>query len=191
MKSLRKQGTRAAGFTIIEVMFALMIFMAMVLMVASVIPITAQAVRYSTDFSQAQTVVMKKIAQVQEAGYTNMTGPLLGQSGLDIVDGTPTTPATNANGDQTGSLEFTTTDNLWRFFPGGMTSTGTQDTTSATRPRGFIFFAPYTPSLISGSSPAVYGTIRVTVVIQWWGWGSRGRMHSYTASTLVSRTPVL
>lgn len=168
-----------------------MIFMAMVLMVASVIPITAQAVRYSTDFSQAQTVVMKKIAQVQEAGYTNMTGPLLGQNGLDIVDGTPTTPAANANGDQTGSLEFTTTDNLWRFFPGGITSSGTQDTTSATRPRGFIFFTPYTPSLISGSSPAAYGTIRVTVVIQWWGWGSRGRMHSYTASTLVSRTPVL
>lgn len=191
MKFFRKPRCQAKGFTIIEVMFALMIFMAMVLMVASVIPITAQAVRYSTDFNQAQTVVMKKIAQIQEAGYNNMTGPLLGQNGLDVVDGTPTTPASNSNGDQTGSLEFTVTDNIWRFFPGGTTTAGAQDTSSLTRPRGFIFFAPYTASAISGTSPTVYGTIRVTVVVQWWGWGSRGRMHSYSASTLVSRTPIL
>ena len=191
MKSTKRGLRTGAGFTLIEVMFALMVFMAMVVMVAAVIPITARAVRYSTDYNQAQILVMKKIAQIQEAGYTNMTGPLLGQNGLDIVDGTPSTPATNAQGDQTASFEFTTTDNVWRFFPGGATSSGTQDTTSTQRPRGYIFIAPFTTSAISGTSPTAYGTIRVTVVVQWWGWGSRSRMQSYSATTLVSRTPVL
>lgn len=177
------------GFTLFEVILALAIFTAMITMVGAMIPITIQAVRYSADYNQAQGLVLKKIAQLQEAGYSNMDAPTLGQSGMDIVDGTPSTPATNANGDQTGSFEFTTTDNLWRFFPGGQNANGTQNTTSAQRPRGYIFIEPFTPSAVSGSSPVVYTVIRATVVVQWWN--TRGRMQSYASSTLLSQTPVL
>lgn len=182
---------RRRGFTLFEVILALAIFSAMIVMVGAMIPITIQAVRYSTDYNQAQTVVMKKIAQLQEAGYTNINGPSLGQNNLDIVDGTPTTPATNTEGSQTATFEFTVTDNLWRFFGGGTNTNGTQNTSSTRRPRGYIFIEPYIPSLITGSSPATYSMIRATVVIQWWGWGSRSRMKSYTASTLLSQTPAL
>lgn len=171
-------------------MLALTVFLGMFLLLAVLLPVTARAVRYSTDFNQAQSITLKKLAQLQEAGFANMTGPSLGQSGLQVVDGTPSTPATNDRGDETASFEFSTTDRLWTFFPGGANADGTQNTVGARRPRGYVFLEPYNPSAITGSSPTTYSLIRATVVVQWWGWGSQSRMRTYTATTLISKTTI-
>ncbi len=173
-----------------EVFLALIVLSALVVLVGAMIPLMARSVRASTDFSQAQSLAMHKIAQLQEAGYSNIEGARLNQNGLKIVDGTGTAPLSNSNGDKSASLEFTTTDNLWRYFPIGTTSSGTQDTTSSNRPRGYIFIAPYTPSAVTVSGVTRYPMIQVTVVVQWWGWGSRNQMKNYSTSILLSETAV-
>jgi prepilin-type N-terminal cleavage/methylation domain-containing protein len=172
---------RISGFTLLEVVLAVMIFSAMAMMFAAAMPLAARSVRYGNDWAQASSLVMHKINQLQEAGYTAMTGPGLGQSGAGIVDGTPTAPSTNANGNQSGSFEFTTTDNLATYFQGGSSA----DTTK--RPRGYLTIAPYTPSLNSATS--VYSMIQATVRIVWTD--ARGRQQSFALTTLVPRTPVL
>ncbi|MBB6049742.1 prepilin-type N-terminal cleavage/methylation domain-containing protein [Armatimonas rosea] len=178
------------GFTFFEVMLAMMILSSMIVLAGMTLPIMARSVRYASEFNQAQMLVMHKIAQLQEAGYSNIEGSQLNQNGLMIIDGTGTAPLNNANGDVSTTVEFTTTDNLWRYFPGGMTSSGTQDTTSATRPRGYIFIEPFTPSVVTTGSTTSYNLIRVTVTVQWWGWGGVSQMHHYSASTLISKTLV-
>ena len=186
-KKLRRQ---RSGFTFVEVMLAMMVLTAILVIVGATLPVMARSVRYATDFNQAQSLVMHKIAQLQEAGYDKIEGSDLNQNSLDIVDGTGTAPLNNANGDQSATLEFTVVDNLWRFFPGGASSNGTQNTTSATRPRGYIFIEPFTPSAVVNGSTTTYNLIRITVTVQWWGWGSRNQMHYYSASTLISKTVV-
>jgi type II secretory pathway pseudopilin PulG len=171
-------------------MLAMIILTAMIVMTGATLPIMARSVRFATEFNQAQLLVMHKINQLQEAGYSNMEGSILNQNNLKIIDGTGTSPLNNANGNVTSTVEFTNTDNLWRYFPGGMTGSGSQNTTSATRPRGFIFFEPYAPSAVVSGSTTTYNLIRVTVTVQWWGWGSRNQMHHYSASTLISKTIV-
>lgn len=179
---------RRRGFTFYEVMLAMIILTSMIIITGATLPIMARSVRYASEFNQAQMLVMHKINQLQEAGYENIEGADLNQNGLKIIDGTGTAPLNNANGDVSATVEFTTTDNLWRYFPGGMTASGTQNTSSATRPRGYIFFEPYTPSAVVNGSTTTYTLIRVTVTVQWWGWGSRHQMHHYSASTLISKT---
>ena len=178
--------SRAGGFTIVEVVMAMFVLSMMALMCAAVIPAATRSSHYTADYSQAQSLVMHKINQVQEAGYTNMNGPGLGQSGQDVVDGTPTSPTASANagGSQSASFEFTTTDNLWRYFPGGANSSGTASTAS-NRPRGFLSIAPYSPSSVSG----VYDFIQVTITVQWTD--ARGRTQNYGATTLVARNKVI
>jgi type II secretory pathway pseudopilin PulG len=190
MRQSPKVRRHERGFTFFEVMLAMIILTSMVILTGTTLPIMARSVRYASEFNQAQMLVMHKISQLQEAGYDKIEGSDLNQNNLKIIDGTGTTPLNNANGDVSGTVEFTTTDNLWRYFPGGMTTSGTQDTSSSTRPRGYIFIEPYTPSAVVNGSTTTYNLIRVTVTVQWWGWGSRNNMHHYSASTLISKTVV-
>ncbi len=168
----------------------MIILSSMLILIGATLPVMARSVRYASEFNQAQMLVMHKIAQLQEAGYSNIEGSKLNQSNLKIIDGTGTSPLNNSNGDVSATFEFTTTDNLWRYFPGGMNSLGAQDTTSATRPRGYIFIEPFTPSATTSGGITTYSLIRVTIVVQWWGWGSVTQMHHYSASTLISKTLV-
>ena len=46
-----------------------------------------------------------------------------------------------------------------------------------------------TDAVVNGST-TTYNLIRITVTVQWWGWGSRSQMHYYSASTLISKTVV-
>ena len=186
----KKSRYRQSGFTFFEVMLSMVVLTSMVILVGATLPIMARSVRYASDFNQAQSLVMHKIAQLQEAGYTNIEGGILNQNNLRIIDGTGTAPLNNGNGNQSTTVEFTVTDNLWRYFPGGTTSSGAQNTSSATRPRGYIFIEPFTPSATVSGSTTTYNLIRITVTVQWWGWGSRNQMHHYSASTLISKTAV-
>jgi Tfp pilus assembly protein PilV len=186
----RQPRRRKAGFTFPEVFLAMVVLTAILMLVGAMVPLMVRSVRYASDFNQAQSLTMHKVAQLQEAGYENIEGVRLNQSVLKIIDGTGTAPQSNANGDKSATLEFTVTDNVWRYFPGGATTTGTQNTTSATRPRGYIFISPYTPSAVTSGGVTRYNLIQATVVVQWWGWGSRNQMHNYSTTALLSRTTV-
>ena len=179
---------RKRAFSIIEVVLSLIVLMFMVILVAAVIPTSLRNTRYSADFSQAASLVQHKINQFQDAGYSNMSAPSLGQSGLKLVDGTPSTPATNARGAASGTFEFTDTDKLWQYFNGGMDSSGNQ-LTGATTPQGYIYIAPYTPSAYINTAGATeYGLVRITITIQWWT--GKGSMQSFSGTTLVPRAVV-
>ena len=174
-----------------EVVLALLVFLMMIVLVAAVIPVTVRLARSNADYNQSASLVLHKLSQLQEAGYQNMSGPALGQNNLAIVDGTPTTPASNLSGDQASTFEFTQTDLLWQYFSGGMDDSGDQVTGSRS-PHGYLYIAPYPPSattVTSGSSTiTVYGLIRVTVTIQWWTAG--GQMQSFSATALLPRASV-
>lgn len=177
------------AFTMVEVVLSLVVLMFMVLLVAAVLPISLRNSRYNSDFSQATTLLQHKINQLQDAGYANMTGPLLGSGGLAIIDGTPNTPSTNPLGAASATFEFTETDHLWEFFNGGMDSTGTRITTGNI-PRGYLYIAPYSPSVYQNpvTCQDEYGLIRATVVVQWWT--SKGNQQSLSATTLIPRAVV-
>ncbi|WP_309721785.1 hypothetical protein [Armatimonas sp.] len=176
------------AFTILEVVLALVVLMFMAIMVTAVVPISLRTVRTSSDFTQATSLVQHKVNQLQDAGYTNLTGPGLGQNGLEIVDGTPGTPATNTLGNATATFEFTDTDKLWQYFAGGMDDTGAR-VTNATSPRGYLYIAPYAPSSYTNAAGATeYGLIRATVTVQWWT--SKGQIQSFSATTLIPRVTV-
>jgi type II secretory pathway pseudopilin PulG len=176
------------AFSIMEVVLSLVILMFMVLMVAAVIPASLRNTRYSSDFSQAASLAQHKVNQLQDAGYMSMTGPILGQSGLKLVDGNPGNPANNTAGDQSATFEFTNTDRLWQYFNGGMDEAGNQ-IVDANSPHGYLYIAPYTPSVYnSAAGSAEYGLIRATVTIQWWT--SKGNMQSFSTTTLIPRAIV-
>jgi len=172
----------------VEVVLSLVVLMFMVLLVAAVLPISLRNSRYNSDFSQATSLIQHKINQLQDAGYTNMTGPLLGGNGLSIVDGNPGTPATNDRGTESATFEFTEHDHLWEFFNGGMDADGNRVTTG-NRPRGYLYIAPYTPSAYTNAAgQPEYGLIRATVTVQWWT--SKGNMQSLSGTTLIPRAVV-
>jgi type II secretory pathway pseudopilin PulG len=176
------------AFTITEVVLSLLIVLFMVVMVAAVVPSSLRTSRYSADFSQAASLVQHKINQLQDAGYNGMNGPNLGGSGLAIVDGSPSAPATNPRGVETVTFEFTDRDKIWQYFAGGMDSTGVQ-LTGANSPHGYIYLAPYAPSAYTNAAGASeYGLIRATVTVQWWT--SKGNMQAFSGTTLIPRATV-
>lgn len=176
------------AFTIMEVVLSLLIVLFMVVMVAAVVPSSLRTSRYSTDFSQAASLVQHKINQLQDAGYNGMNAPNLGGHGLAIIDGSPNSPATNPLGDQSVTFEFTDRDKLWQSFAGGVDATGARITGSNT-PRGYIYLAPYSPSAYTNTAGATeYGLIRATVTVQWWT--SKGNMQAFSGTTLIPRATV-
>lgn len=186
----RKHGATPTkrAFSIIEVVLSLIVLMFMVILVAAVIPTSLRNTRYSADFSQAASLVQHKINQFQDAGYFAINGPTLGQNGLEIVDGTPGSPANNLHGSQSATFEFTDTDKLWQYFNGGMDSSGNRVTGSHS-PRGYIYISPYEPSQYDNASLGIkYGLVRVTITIQWWT--GKGNMQSFSGTTLVPRAVV-
>ena len=155
------------------------------IMIGTTVPIAARANSNNQTYAAAASICTHKLHQCQSAGFTAMTGPLLGQSGRLIVDGTPATPSTNAGGASVASFEFSDTEMLWQTFPSGATTSGVKSTAS-TRPVGTLAITPYVPSLISGSgASAIYGLIQVTATITWYD--NKGRVHSISLDTMVSR----
>lgn len=155
------------------------------MMIGSTVPVALRADSTNRTFATAASICAHKLRQCQAAGFTAMTGPLLGQSGRAIVDGNPTTPATNTGGASIASFEFSDTESLWQTFPSGATTAGVKSTGSQ-RPVGTLSITPYAASLISGSgSSAIYGLIQVTASITWYD--QRGVAHTFSMDTMVPR----
>ena len=172
------------SISLIEVLVALFCMVVLVLMVGTAVPLAIRGNQNNQAFMVATTACLHKLRQCQAAGFTAMTGPLLGQSGRQIVDGTPTTPASNSGGGQTGSFAFTDTDTLWKVMPSGLNPDGTKNT-GTFRPQGSLTIAPYTPSLISGTN---YGLIQVTATVLWYD--TRNLPHRISMHTMVPREPM-
>jgi prepilin-type N-terminal cleavage/methylation domain-containing protein len=177
MKSYSKRRIRQQGFTMVEVVMSLIIFTVMALLTAAVVPISARSVRYGNDYTQAATLAMHKVNQLQEAGYANMNRNL---NSLGVVDSNATLPTTtaNASGAASGASTFTTKDNLATYFIGG-----------ASAPAGNLSVAPYTPSGVTVGGVTTYSIIQVTIEVRWRD--ARGRSQNYFTKTLISKNPIL
>ncbi len=156
---------------------ALIIFTVMALLTAAVVPISARSVRYGNDYTQAATLAMHKVNQVQEAGYANINRNL---TSLGVVDANATLPTATANtlGGASGASTFTTKDSLATYFVGG-----------ASAPVGNLSIAPYLPSGVTVGSVTTYSVIQVTIEVKWRD--VRGRSQNYFTKTLISKNPIL
>lgn len=165
------------GFTLMEVMLALMIFTIMALLTATVIPISARSVRYGNDYGQAATLVSHKINQLQEAGYANMNRNLANTT-YKVVDSNGSLPTVNNNatGTKSGSATFTTRDGLSTYFTGGVSD-----------PKGTIAIAPFAPS--RDARTGAYGVIEALVTVTWRD--VRGRQQSFATKTFITKHPIL
>jgi type II secretory pathway pseudopilin PulG len=166
-------------FTLIEVMFALIILAAMAVMFGVIMPVAGRNTRYAADYAQASSLVMHKINQIQEAGFDNMDAP--GFTAAGITD-TISLPTNNDTGAQQFTAEFTTIDNLAQFF----NDKAGAPANSTDKPHGYIYIAPYSASLLA--VPGTYSLIRATVMVQWKN--SRGQVQSFSATTLVPKTTI-
>jgi prepilin-type N-terminal cleavage/methylation domain-containing protein len=120
MKPYRKRqvGARCQrGFTLVEVMFGMMIFTMMVLIFSAVFPFALRTAEFSNNYSQAALLAQHKIDELQTAGFSRLDYTDL--NGLGIIDSSP----------NTSPYSFTTVDNLdgggsnHGYFPAGSTGT--------------------------------------------------------------------
>jgi len=110
-------GRGQRGFTLVEVMFGMMVFIMMVLIFSAVFPFALRTAEFSNNYSQAALLAQHKIDELQTAGYSRLDYTDL--SSLGIIDASP-----NAS-----PYSFTTVDNLdggganHGYFPVGSTGT--------------------------------------------------------------------
>lgn len=100
--------SRTKGFTIVECIFSMIIFMMMILVFAAVFPFAVRTAQFSNNYAQASLIAQRKIDQLLAAGHDKLDYTDL--SGLGIIDTTATS----------SPYSFTTVDNL----VGGNGSTG-------------------------------------------------------------------
>lgn len=173
------------AISLIEVLIALFCVLMFAVMIGSTVPVALRADSNNRTFAAAAAICAHKLRQCQAAGFTAMTGPLLGQNGRAIVDGAPSAPTSNSGGAATASFEFSDTEKLWQTFPSGSIPPGIKSM-GGQRPVGTLSLAPYAPSLISGSgASAIYGLIQVTATVTWYD--ARGLSHTFAMDTLVPR----
>jgi prepilin-type N-terminal cleavage/methylation domain len=80
--------TRCAGFTLVEVMIALMVFAFLSLVFATSLPVSRKASRMNSQYTQAANLCQHKIDQLRARGYGGLTYTELKNTG--VIDSTPT-----------------------------------------------------------------------------------------------------
>ncbi len=80
---------RKSGFTLVEVMIALMVFTVLTLIFATSIPLAQKAAKMSGRYSQAISLCQHKIDQIRAVGYGRINYTELSDAG--IIDGSPLT----------------------------------------------------------------------------------------------------
>ena len=160
------------AFTMVEVMFMLMMFTMMTMVFAAIIPTMARASGQSNLYTTVSSIAQSKVTQLQEAGYFNIDSVHLGSTGRNVID-TETTPSLPSNTDGQGVATFTFTNKeaLWKYLPGGMLSNGQINTDSSQAPYGTIKIEP-APNMLyiedaSTSNAPVAAMIKATITISW------------------------
>ena len=149
---------RQRGFTIMEVVLAMTVFLMMVLMFAAAFPLTVRAAQFSSNYAQATQIAQHKMDQLRAVGYGSLNGAAL--AGTGIIDSA--TAVANPTGSPSGSTSysFTASDNLTAYFAAGSGGTVT-----------------ISPDTNSGSSPV----LDVTVLVSWTGGSVSSGNYSVTA----------
>ena len=179
MRSRRTAGSnnRHSGFTLIEVVFALAIFLAMVIVFAAVFPIAVTASRFSNNYSQAAELAQHKIDELRGlpwSGFSSANFISNGESNLlsnNVIDaGTCTTIGSGF------TCNFTNIDNIANngsnigYFPAGSVAT-----------------VSVTPDTNDGAFSYVVYT--ATVTISWSGGGVSSGSYSTAAKLVENVSP--
>jgi competence protein ComGC len=164
------------AFTMIEVMFMLMMFTMLIMVFGATLPTVAKMSTQSNIYTVVASIAQSKVTQLQESGYTKMNGVDLGEGGAKVIDADPSNPLpTNANGKGTATFNFTQRDNLWKYLPGGMDANKNPVLTGASAPYGTIKLEPVLDTYYieddtvttGGTVATVSGMIKATVTISW------------------------
>jgi Tfp pilus assembly protein PilV len=158
-RNRRRNRRSQQGFTLAEVVLALIVFLMMTLMFAAVFPIAVRSAHYSNYYAQAALLAQHKLDEVRSAGVSKLDYTDL--MNLGIVD-----QNANASGP---TYTFTNADSLDSFFPAGAQGTMTISDYST------LSNVPYPPP--TGN---VY---IVTVTLSWTGAGTT--QGSYTTSAMI------
>lgn len=161
-----------AGFTLIELSIATLVFWMMVLLFAALYPAAIRGSQIGSSYAQASLIAQHKIDQCRQQGYTNVysaSGSVVTRlSQLSIVDATPA-PVQNPGGFPANSVSysFTGVDSLGSgaLVPG---STGT------------LTIGPPAGAFTGASQLA-----QVTVTVSWPATGNQAS-GSVTTHTLIA-----
>ena len=163
-----------------------MIFTIMILLFAAIIPIATRSTKYGNTYAVASSMALHKINQLESLGYTQMDGAVLETK--QVVDSGWSGASPNPNGMETVSGEFTEVDKLWKFFPGGETSSGTRNT-GAEAPKGILTLEPWTASVQTIGGIKIASLIRATVTLEWQvGKNPRSK---FTVTRLIPKAKIL
>ena len=100
---------REAGFTLVEVTLALIVFAMMTVLFAAVFPMTIRGAQYSGNYTQAAMIAQHKMDQIRSAGFSSLDQGHL--TNLSIIDSPqPNGYPITAGGGTTYS--FTSAENL-------------------------------------------------------------------------------
>jgi prepilin-type N-terminal cleavage/methylation domain-containing protein len=192
MQKYKTQGFRRGftllrrGFTLLEITIALMIFAIMILMFAATIPIATRATKYGNTYAVASSIALHKVNQLEGLGYTQMDGTVLQTKGVLDSGWAGNTP--NTRGMEAITGEFTDADKLWKFFPGGESTTGLRNT-GIDAPKGSITLEPFMPSVKTISGTQVASLIRATITIEWRV--AKNPISKFTVTRLIPQTKLL
>lgn len=157
MQTMHKQNKRRRGFTLVEIMIAVVIFTLMILACAAAFPVALRAGHAGNNYAQAALIAQHKIDQCREQGYSSIyrgAGVAVTKLGdLNIVD--DNSGQANPAGYPAGSeaYTFTAADNLAASnFPAGT--------------KGTLIIGPPNTGGASHWTP-VGQIVQVTVVIAW------------------------
>ncbi len=175
-KRLSRPRTRRAGFTIMEVVLSLTIFLMMVLVFAASFPLVSSQAQASDNTAQAAMLVQHKMEQMRAAGFSGLT-----QSGyLTAAQPGYADPGSASGPSVPYTVAFTGVDGLAAtsgpgsgYFPAGTTGTvSVQDLSAVNQDLG-----------IPGG--CIY---EVTVTITWPAGGAGGqRGGTCSTSSLISQ----
>lgn len=167
---------RAAGFTLIEVTLALIVFAMMTVLFAAVFPMTMRGAQYGGNYTQAAMIAQHKMDQIRAAGFSSLDQSHL--SSLSMIDSPqPAGYPIVAGGGTTYS--FTTAENL--------VSGGTTQGYFAPGSRGTLTVVDY--AVLHPSSGVPAGSLAlVNVSVSWTGGATRDGNYQ-TSSLLANAVP--
>lgn len=182
LSGARRIKRSVSAFTLIEVLFALMIFTLMSLMVAAVVPISASTEQYSNSYTQAMSISQHKIDRLQQMvtaqGLSSACTPAA-LEGTNPVANPPLVDAATLNGDGSVTATFTNTDNLKRYFSGAKSGSDANDPNGLT---GQILLTPF--NLVSVGKYQYY-TAKITIK-----WREAGKPQtSYSIESILTSAP--
>ena len=111
------------GFTLLETVFALIIFAVMGLLFSAVLPVSLRAARVNAHYAQAAALAQHKVAEIRAAGYSSLQSPSV-LAGLGIIDsGTATSQAVPYTASFAGSDHLIADSTGNGLFSSGTTAT--------------------------------------------------------------------